>query len=89
MISTVKKHQHGVVCRTFSAILVFIFSFGVIIPPHIAEAQVIPMLPLPGAMVVQTSGYVPALIKGITIHPNSFTSLFLCSSTKSTPHACL
>jgi|GEM_PF-1744198 len=57
--------------RAICAALVFVFACGVIIPLDIAQAQVVPMLPLPGTMVTQSPGYMPALIKGITIDPQN------------------
>ena len=68
---TTSHFRHSFVCRAVSVILTFVFSFGVVFPPYIAEAQVLPMLPLPGVMVTPTPGYMPALIKGITVHPEN------------------
>jgi|GEM_PF-6684645 len=71
MNSSTKKNAFNVFRRIISAMLVLIFSFGIVIPPDIAQAQVVPMLPLPGTMVATTPGYMPALIKGITIDPQN------------------
>ncbi|MEW5895222.1 MAG: hypothetical protein AB1650_05655, partial [Candidatus Omnitrophota bacterium] len=67
----VRKASHGLFRRIISTFLLIIFTFGMILPPDIARAQVIPMMPLPGSLVVQTPGYIPALIKGITVHPEN------------------
>ncbi|HSV43966.1 MAG TPA: hypothetical protein VLJ10_05365, partial [Candidatus Bathyarchaeia archaeon] len=71
MVSARETHRHGVVCRIISTVLTVVFTFGVIYPPYIAEAQVMPMLPLPGTMVIPTNGYMPTMIKGIEVHPEN------------------
>jgi len=71
MNSLIDKNGVKMFRRIVSLILILIFSLGIVIPPDIARAQVLPMLPLPGAMVTQSPGYVPALIKGITIDPQN------------------
>ncbi len=49
------------------------FSCNTVIPLSSVHAQLIPemQLPLPGAMVPTSPGFVPVLIKGITIHPEN------------------
>ncbi|HSV43161.1 MAG TPA: hypothetical protein VLJ10_01275, partial [Candidatus Bathyarchaeia archaeon] len=71
MVQATLRSRHGVVCRVFSTFLTVVFSIGTIYPPQMAQAQVLPMLPLPGTMVTASPGYIPALIKGITIHPEN------------------
>ncbi len=57
--------------RVLSSILLLIFSVSVILPLDVAQAQIFQQLPLPGVMVTPTTGYVPALIRGIEIYPHN------------------
>ncbi len=58
------------------------FSADVAMPPQKAHAQTVPAgvpagqagalnLPAPGVLITPTSGFVPALIKGIKIYPDN------------------
>ena len=66
-------HQKSFIRRLCSAVLVCVFGFSVVLPPDVAQAQVFsPLnLPVPGVMISPTEGYIPALIKGIQVHPDN------------------
>ena len=54
-----------------ASLTVLIFSLSVILTSATSSAQNIPNLPPPGMMVSTTSAFTPALIKGLTIHPEN------------------
>ncbi|GEM_PF-5039978 len=59
--------------RILSCFIAVTFIFNVVLPP--GYAQLIPQalleLPAPGTMVNPSPGFAPAIIKGITIHPDN------------------
>ncbi len=59
--------------RVFSVFLVFAFIFTSIIPPSYGQnaPQTILNLPIPGAFVSSTDVFYPAMVKGITLHPEN------------------
>jgi len=59
--------------RLTSFFVAITFVFSSIVPPTYAQfiGQSTFNLPLPGAMVPVSAGFTPALIKGITIHPDN------------------
>ena len=65
-----KKHP-SLPYRILSAFIAFTFTFSIITPP--ASGQMIPVLnlPPPGTMVTPTQGFVPVLVRGLTIHPEN------------------
>ncbi|MBP9853300.1 MAG: hypothetical protein KBD53_00355 [Candidatus Omnitrophica bacterium] len=59
--------------KIICSFVAFSFVFTSILPPQVA-AQSLPTilnLPIPGSLVAQTSGFTPALIRGITINPEN------------------
>ncbi len=63
-------HGHSTVFKRMTCLVTaFVFCFSLVLPPSTASAQFLPSLPLPGAMVVTSPGYVPTLIKGIRPDP--------------------
>jgi len=72
MIRSIQRKQSTFIYRTFSAFIAVAFIFSSIVPPQRVYAQT-PFLnlPVPGVMVPMSPGYTPALIKGITIHPEN------------------
>jgi len=68
-----KKKQRSLTCRILSSLIAFNFSLSMLIPPQ-ALAQLIPQtainLPVPGTMLSVSEGYMPTLIKGITLNPD-------------------
>ncbi len=68
------KHQ-ALLNKVLSSFIAVIFISTSIIPPGWAQAQITPHtvlnLPVPGSFVPPTDGFVPAIIKGITIHPDN------------------
>lgn len=61
--------------RGARVLLVFIFTLSSGIMPSVGQAQMVTSsvagLPVPGAMLGMTEAYVPAMIRGITIHPDN------------------
>lgn len=58
--------------RIVSFFILLTFLMSVVMPPQVVQAQILPTflnLPAPGSMITPSNGYVPSLIKGITIHP--------------------
>ncbi|MFP4473545.1 MAG: hypothetical protein ACLFPX_06755 [Candidatus Omnitrophota bacterium] len=65
------RSSHSILKKALSAVICICFLSSVVLPPQTAGAQVLPTLPMPGAMLNPTPGYLPALIKGITVHPEN------------------
>ncbi len=65
------KRRKGVAHRIFCGFLAFTFLFSWVLPPGYAQSIGALNLPAPGAMVTPTPGFTPALINGITIHPEN------------------
>jgi len=62
--------------RLLSAFVAFTFALGLIVPPVQAQStgalQYAPTgLPLPGIMIPITNGFTPAIVRGITLHPDN------------------
>ncbi len=70
MITSIHKYHSTFFYRILSAFIAFTFIFSVVLPPS-AAAQVVLNLPAPGAMVTPSAAFTPALINGITIHPEN------------------
>ncbi len=70
-----KKKGPNLIYRVQSLFIAFTFIVSSIIQPSTIHAQVVPQtilnLPVPGTMIQPTTGFTPAAIKGITIHPNN------------------
>lgn len=64
--------KKSVICQLISGIILVTFSVTSVVPP--AYAQVLQSgvlnLPVPGTLVATSGVFAPAIIKGITIHPN-------------------
>lgn len=68
-----KREKIEMARKIISGFVVFTFVFTSILPPQVA-AQALPTilnLPVPGVMVNISTGYMPALIRGITINPEN------------------
>lgn len=68
------KQSKSFIQRLISLLILFSFISSIILPPQIAQAQILPdyfNMPQPGTMVAMTSAYSPAMIKGITIYPDN------------------
>ncbi|MEK7679902.1 MAG: hypothetical protein AAB356_06900, partial [Deltaproteobacteria bacterium] len=74
MITSIHKSHNTLSYRILSAFIAFTFIFSLVLPPGYAQ-QLVPQtllnLPVPGTMVTPTPGFTPALINGITIHPEN------------------
>lgn len=61
--------------KIMSGFIAATFLFSMTVSPQTAQAQNVSVsvlnLPVPGTMVTATPGYMPSLIKGITIHPEN------------------
>ncbi len=68
-----EKNRKSGLYRAFSAVLVFTFIFTGIIPPSHGQIapQTILNLPVPGTFVSSTDIFHPAMIKGVTVHPEN------------------
>lgn len=55
--------------KTIIWFMLFVFSFSYVIPP--AAAQSLSFLPAPGSMVTLSPAFMPALMSGITVHPEN------------------
>jgi len=71
MITTIQRKHSTLAYRIFSAFIAFTFIFSSIIPPQIVQAQTVLNLPLPGTMVPLSPAYIPTMIKGIMIDPQT------------------
>ncbi|VAX37660.1 hypothetical protein MNBD_UNCLBAC01-1656 [hydrothermal vent metagenome] len=75
MNTFIEHKRRSFIYRILSAFMAFTFIFTTALPPQSSFAQSTPQtildLPFPGAMVPQTAGFTPTLIKGITIHPDN------------------
>jgi len=71
MNTYIKHKRPSFAYRVFSVLIAITFVFSSIIPPQKAYSQSVFNLPKPGAMVSMSPAYSPAIIKGITIHPEN------------------
>src|SRR3989338_6608836 len=80
MITNISSRRKTVSYRILSGFVAFTFASSLILPPGYAQLipaspaggpQTLLNLPAPGAMVAPTPGFTPALINGITIHPEN------------------
>ncbi|MBI5025043.1 MAG: glucose-6-phosphate isomerase [Candidatus Omnitrophica bacterium] len=73
MIISIRKRSTNLPHKILSAFIAFTFIFSLVLPP--GYAQLIPQtllnLPAPGTMVSVSPAFTPALINGITIHPEN------------------
>ncbi|MCK4882536.1 MAG: hypothetical protein KAS92_05895, partial [Candidatus Omnitrophica bacterium] len=75
MITFIKDKRPTFGYRILSGFIAFTFIFGIVIPPQVTYAQLIPStvlnLPLPGTLVPVSVGYTPALMTGLTVYPEN------------------
>ncbi len=75
MISFINQKQKSLWHRLTSSCIALTFILSSVIPPSTAAAQPSPQtilnLPIPGTMINITSGYSPALIRGVITHPEN------------------
>ncbi|MBI3617472.1 MAG: hypothetical protein HY210_04550 [Candidatus Omnitrophica bacterium] len=72
MIISIRKRSTSLPHKILSAFIAFTFIFSLVLPP--GYAQLAPQalnLPAPGTMVSVSPAFTPALINGITIHPEN------------------
>jgi hypothetical protein len=69
VISYLEKRQKTLPYRILSAFIAFSFIFSLVLPPSYAQSVL--NLPAPGTMVTPAAAFTPALIDGITIHPEN------------------
>jgi len=69
------RRQAKFIHKMFSVSIAFMFITSAIVPPQLIYAQSAPQtilnLPTPGAMISLSPQFTPALIKGITVHPQN------------------
>ncbi|MFC1510057.1 hypothetical protein ACFL49_00135 [Candidatus Omnitrophota bacterium] len=69
-----QRSKTNLIYRIFSAFLCFTFMSTCVLPPQSVQAQILPTLlnlPVPGTVVPLSAGYMPAMITGVTIHPDN------------------
>ena len=71
MIRSIHKKQPSLPYKIFCGFTAVTFFAGVILPPTPVFAQTVLNLPVPGTMVPPSFGFAPALMTGITIHPDN------------------
>lgn len=75
MITFIKKKRSTLTYRAFSAFTAFTFIFSMVVPPRMGYAQFAPVtvlnLPAPGTMLPISQGYTPAMVIGVTVHPEN------------------
>ncbi|MCK5580817.1 MAG: hypothetical protein KAJ18_06045 [Candidatus Omnitrophica bacterium] len=75
MIIYLEKRQTSPIHRILSAFIAFTFTFSLVMPPSAFSASVeqetILNLPVPGSMVPLSAGFTPAIVRGLTIHPEN------------------
>ena len=79
MITQIKHRRFNLAYRLSSVFVALAFGAGTIAPPPTARAQAYVgagfkpalTLPLPGTMLSTTPAFTPALVKGITVHPDN------------------
>jgi len=75
MITYIKRRRTTVAYKILSAFIAFAFLFSCVIPPGMSYAQFAPVsmlnLPMPGTMLPVSQGYTPAMVVGVTIHPEN------------------
>src|SRR3989338_3592854 len=70
MIDSIHKKQSSMPYKVLCGFIALTFLTSVILPPTPVFAQTVLNLPVPGTMVPPSSGFAPALMTGITIHPD-------------------
>lgn len=63
-----KKRKNTVCFKVFSIFLAANFSLTLLFPIRYSHAQVISGLPIPGAMVSLSPGFIPTIMRGVKIH---------------------
>ena len=75
MLSVFEARQRSLPMRLLNIAIIVCFSATLIIPPTPVQAQALPQtilnLPLPGTMLQPSAGYIPAMVKGITVNPEN------------------
>ncbi|OGX09455.1 MAG: phosphoglycerate kinase, partial [Omnitrophica WOR_2 bacterium GWA2_53_43] len=80
MIVSIQKRRVSLPHKILSAFIAFTFVFSLVFPPGYAQLipaspaggpQTLLNLPAPGTMVTPSAAFTPALINGITIHPEN------------------
>lgn len=73
MIIYFLKNHTSLSYRILSAFIALTFSSNMVLPPGYAQLlpQTVLNLPAPGTMVPPSSGFAPALMTGVTIHPDN------------------
>src|SRR3989338_4937354 len=71
MISYLEKTHTSLSRKILSGFIALTFLTSVILPPTPVFAQTVLNLPVPGAMVPPSAGFMPALMTGVTVHPDN------------------
>ena len=65
------RQRRAAFFRAVAAFVTVVFSFNTMVPPRVYAQGAVFNLPVPGAMVTPSTGFTPALIKGITPNPEN------------------
>ena len=69
-MNSLRHHKNHPFFRVIAFFVLFTFTSSLIIPPN-GYAQSVLNLPIPGTMIPLSSGFNPAVIKGLKIYPDN------------------
>ena len=75
MISFIERKQKTLSCRILNTFIAFTFILSMVVPPRASYAQAVPQtvlnLPIAGTMIAPSAGYVPLILKAVTVNPSN------------------
>lgn len=75
MFTPSRKNLFRFILKSVSTSFIFIITFSLVLSPVASQAQMITQtslgLPIPGAMITPSTEYIPAIVRGLTIHPDN------------------
>ena len=80
-----KRNITIILNKTTCILLIISFIFATILPSQVQAQVIYANMPAPGTMIAQTPAYAPAILKGMTVYPDSpFEFDFIIDSGEST-----